>query len=235
MLPPRKREHSSSISSDSQPLAVPRRELEAEARRVWQPVTIFLSLRPFPSSSRALRLSRRNLARKKLLTDTHLRSFLRPRLRTLARRGAARPPGGELRAVLDAIALSGMGNASCQSPGAPNELQYFILTPVHAQRCLALPPRRRGLIAFNSLLVHWRNGRDRATRVRAAVTLRPVSFFLRVPSVAVATGGISALSLSLSLDSFVPIRYIRTSPRCRDYYRSSFFPSSRQRRRRPTR
>lgn len=44
-----------------------------------------------------------------------------------------RAQGAGLPAVLDAIAHSGMGNASCQSPGAPNELRYFILTPVYTR------------------------------------------------------------------------------------------------------
>lgn len=38
------------------------------------------------------------------------------------------------RSVLGAIAQCGMGNVSCPSLGAPNELQYFILTPVHTHR-----------------------------------------------------------------------------------------------------
>lgn len=92
-----------------------------------------------------------NLVRKKLLTDIHLRGHSFVRTRTV------HAGHGRLRTFLRAHQFwtlsrhSGMGNASCQSPGAPNELRYFILAPVYTTRPLLVSPTR--LIAFNSLLV----------------------------------------------------------------------------------
>lgn len=68
------------------------------------------------------------------------------------------------------ISLSGMDNASCPSPGAPNELQYFILTPVYTRRLAILAAE---LIAFNSLLDYSRNLHDCPTHAVPLSFLSP--------------------------------------------------------------